>query len=225
MQNKAISYTKPRRIFRENGPKFNLRSLSMPKKNNAKNQVRIIGGQWRGRKLPVLDLPGLRPTGDRRRETLFNWLAPYIEGARILDAFAGSGALAFEAMSRGASEALLLEISSQAVRNLQQNILALDADSQAQTNCTDALSFFDAQPTKDKNSATFDIVFLDPPFRENLLDRAIEKLNSSQILSTNALIYLELESRKGLPKVPKNWSLLKEKSQGEVTSLLYRAGK
>ena len=195
----------------------------MPKKNNSKNQVRIIGGQWRGRKLPVLDLPGLRPTGDRRRETLFNWLAPYIEGARILDAFAGSGALAFEAMSRGASEALLLDISSEAVNNLQQNILILDIGSQVQTKCTDALSYFDAQPRGDRSPAPFDLVFLDPPFQENLLDSAVEKLISGQILSANALIYLELGNRKGLPKVPETWSLLKEKSQGEVTSLLYRA--
>ena len=201
---------------------FNLRSHNMPKKNSLKNQVRIIGGQWRGRKLPVLDLPGLRPTGDRRREMLFNWLAPYIQGARVLDAFAGSGALAFEALSRGASEALLLDSSSAAVGNLQQNILVLDIGSRMQAQCTDALSFFSAPDIGD-NPSSFDLIFLDPPFQEDLLDSAIEKLNCSQLISANATIYLELGSRKGLPKVPGNWDLLKEKSQGEVTSLLYRA--
>ena len=120
-------------------------------------RLRIVGGEWRGRRLPVLDQPGLRPTPDRVRETLFNWLAPLITGARCLDLFAGSGALGFEAASRGAGRVVMIEKSANVVRVLRENRLLLDA---RQVEVIHA----DAGPWLAGQAEPFDLVFLDPPF-------------------------------------------------------------
>ena len=125
----------------------------------ATGSVRIIGGRWRGTRLPVLDVPGLRPTSDRARETLFNWLAPALPGARVLDLFAGSGALGLEALSRGAREAVLVERDRAAAGSLRHAVARLHADAQAQVVVADAIEFLRA-PLQGR----FDVVFLDPPF-------------------------------------------------------------
>lgn len=180
--------------------------------------IRIIGGKWRSRKLPVPVINGLRPTGDRVRETLFNWLNPYIDGARVLDAFSGSGALAFEALSRGAQYAMLLDNSKQAIDNLKQSAILLDSQSTAEIRLNSALRFLQNESATE----AFNIVFLDPPFEAQLLEDCITKLDNSNLLAPRALIYIEQNKRDPIPSPPHNWTLIKQKQSGEVCSLLFQ---
>lgn len=177
-------------------------------------QIRIIGGQWRGRKLPVPDSPGLRPTTDRVRETLFNWLAPSMVDATVLDCFAGSGALGLEALSRYASRATLLEMDRNVSQQLQKNLVTLKATNGKVVN-TNTLSFL-AQPGEPHT-----VVFVDPPFRKGLLDDTLALLESNRWLADEALIYVESEVENGMPAVPANWSLHREKVAGQVAYRLY----
>ncbi|WP_275553447.1 16S rRNA (guanine(966)-N(2))-methyltransferase [Mixta sp. Marseille-Q2659] len=186
------------------------------KPRNAAGQIRIIGGQWRGRKLPVPNSAGLRPTTDRVRETLFNWLAPDIQQARCLDCFAGSGALGLEALSRYAGSATLLELEKPVAQQLTQNLQTLKA-SNAQVVQTNALSWL-AQP----GSEPYQIVFIDPPFRKGLLEQTLQLLESNHWLADEALIYVESEVENGTPPVPANWHLHREKVAGQVAYRLYR---
>jgi len=177
-------------------------------------QIRIIGGQWRGRKLPVPDSPGLRPTTDRVRETLFNWLAPYMVDARCLDCFAGSGALGLEALSRYAASATLLEMERNVAQQLQKNLATLKAANARVVNAN-TLTFLAAPGTP------HDVVFIDPPFRKGLLDETLRLLESNGWLATDALIYVESEVENGLPPVPASWELHREKVAGQVAYRLY----
>lgn len=187
----------------------------MKKPNHAgSGQIRIIGGQWRGRKLPVPDSPGLRPTTDRVRETLFNWLAPHMVDARCLDCFAGSGALGLEALSRYAASTTLLEMDRDVSRQLQQNLATLKAANARVVN-TNSLTFL-AQP-----GTPHDVVFIDPPFRKGLLEETLHLLESNGWLADDALIYVESEVENGLPPVPANWDLHREKVAGQVAYRLY----
>lgn len=187
----------------------------MKKPNHAgSGQIRIIGGQWRGRKLPVPDSPGLRPTTDRVRETLFNWLAPHMVDARCLDCFAGSGALGLEALSRYAASATLLEMDRDVSRQLQQNLATLKAANARVVN-TNSLTFL-AQP-----GTPHDVVFIDPPFRKGLLEETLHLLESNGWLADDALIYVESEVENGLPPVPASWDLHREKVAGQVAYRLY----
>lgn len=181
------------------------------------NQLRIIAGQWRGRRLHFPDLPGLRPTPDRVRETLFNWLAPVLPGARCLDLFAGSGALGIEALSRGAAEVVFVEQHPTAVKMLQANLRQLEAQS-ARVECAEAQAWL-RQP-----STSFEIVLLDPPFGRDLLEPVCDSLERNGWLTPTAWIYLETEA--GLqPTLPSNWSLHREKSAGAVNyRLAHREG-
>ena len=158
----------------------------MKKMNRPAGQIRIIGGQWRGRKLPVPDSPGLRPTTDRVRETLFNWLAPSMVDARCLDCFAGSGALGLEALSRYAASATLLEMDRSVSQQLQQNLTTLKATNAKVVN-TNTLTFLGQKGTP------HEVVFIDPPFRKGLLeetltlidtDRKSTRLNSSHVVES-----------------------------------------
>ncbi|RLV59185.1 16S rRNA (guanine(966)-N(2))-methyltransferase RsmD [Parashewanella curva] len=187
----------------------------MAKKQSQSSQVRIISGQWRGRKLPIHDAEGLRPTTDRIKETVFNWLMADVRGARVLDCFAGSGSLSFEALSRNAEFAQLLELDKKAAKQLQQNLTTLKCDN-AKVNQGDSLSLLKQAPDK-----PFDLVFLDPPFRKNLLEPCIELLMQNQWLTNEALIYIELESDAAQLTVPESWRLLKQKVAGQVDSRLY----
>ncbi|WP_017349684.1 16S rRNA (guanine(966)-N(2))-methyltransferase [Pantoea sp. A4] len=177
-------------------------------------QIRIIGGQWRGRKLPVPDSAGLRPTTDRVRETLFNWLAPDIQQARCLDCFAGSGALGLEALSRYAGETTLLELERAVAQQLTQNLNTLGAK-HARVIQTNTLQWL-AQPGE-----PYDVVFLDPPFRKGLLEETISLLENNGWLSANALIYVESEVEQGTLLVPVTWQLHREKIAGQVAYRLY----
>ncbi len=170
------------------------------------NQLRIIGGQWRGRKLPFPPLAGLRPTPDRLRETLFNWLMPFIEGSRGLDGFAGSGALGIEALSRGAKTVTFVEQHPQASLQLQQNLDRLQA--QGVVIRGDFLDYLQQPPTP------FDIVWLDPPFRQNYLSDCLARLDAGWLVS-NACVYVESE-RNFSPTLPENWRVYREKYAGQI---------
>jgi 16S rRNA (guanine966-N2)-methyltransferase len=174
-----------------------------------RNQLRIIGGEWRGRKLAFADAEGLRPTGDRIRETLFNWLAPYLPGARCLDLFAGSGALGLEAASRGAARVVMLDTAPAVVRLLREHGATLRA-SGVEVLQADALQYLGgpAEP--------YDIVFLDPPFRQGLLQPCCERLATHGWLAPRAWIYLEAERELGEPALPEGWTLHRSNAAGEV---------
>ncbi|WP_267412558.1 16S rRNA (guanine(966)-N(2))-methyltransferase [Pantoea sp. GM_Pan_4] len=186
-----------------------------PRNSGAAGQIRLIGGQWRGRKLPVPDSAGLRPTTDRVRETLFNWLAPDIQQARCLDCYAGSGALGLEALSRYAASATLLELERHVAQQLTQNLHTLRASnaSVVQTNTLQWLS----QPGE-----PFDVVFVDPPFRKGLLQETLTLLENNGWLAAHALIYVESEVELGPPLAPANWDLYREKIAGQVAYRLYQ---
>ncbi|KRT55184.1 16S rRNA (guanine(966)-N(2))-methyltransferase RsmD [endosymbiont of Ridgeia piscesae] len=176
---------------------------------SAANQVRIIGGLHRGRRLPFADLPGLRPTGDRVRETLFSWLQPLIPGARCLDLFAGSGALGLEAASRGASQVVMLDSAPQAVAQLEQSRQLLRLGEVVSVMRADALAWLRGAATP------FDIVFLDPPFGAQLLSECCRLLSENGWLAEGARIYLEDDAGRGLAP-PDGWELLREKRAGQV---------
>ncbi len=171
--------------------------------------VRIIGGRWRGRRIPVPPGQGLRPTPDRVRETLFNWLAPGIAGSLCLDLFAGTGALGLEAASRGAREVILVESDRQAAVRLRKLAGAL-APSVARIVEADALAWL-AGPAR-----AFDLVFLDPPFQAGLLESAMQALESGGWLAPAARIYLELPAAQGPPRTPPCWRLHRSGRAGAV---------
>ena len=184
---------------------------------SAKGEVRIIAGLWRGRKLPVLTSQGLRPTGDRVKETLFNWLMPYIVDSECLDCFAGSGSLGFEALSRQAAKVTFLELEKAVAQQLSKNIQTLKCADRAQVVNQNSLQFLN-QP---QNQPHFDLVFLDPPFTFDLAEQAIALLDKNHWLRPQALVYVETEKDKGL-NVPESWALLKEKNSGQVSYRLYQ---
>ena len=159
--------------------------------NPAPGSVRIIGGRWRGTRLPVAELAGLRPSSDRVRETLFNWLAPMLPGARVLDLFAGSGALGLEALSRGAREAMLVERDARLAESLRQAVARLRAEGEARVVAADALAFLRA-PVHGR----FDIVFVDPPFAANLWPEAFASL--APWLADEAWLYVESPAAAGI---------------------------
>lgn len=177
-----------------------------------KQTVRIIGGRYRGKKLHFIELEGLRPTPDRVKETLFNWLMHEIHGARCLDAFAGSGALGFEAFSRGAERVVFLELSKQAFSNLQQ--LAASFDSQA-------LKVFNtrAEDYFQESLETFDLIFLDPPFAKDYLPQCLDFLATSNLLVKGGLIYIESATKQEIN--PLHWKERKFKQAGQVCYGLY----
>lgn len=184
------------------------------KANQQKNQLRLIAGTWRGRKLPFAPVPGLRPTPDRVRETLFNWLSPVIREARCLDLFAGSGALGFEAASRGAAEVILVDSHAEVIHSLRQQIDVLDARQvrAVQSGCNRYL---------DSQARPMDIVFLDPPYHENLLPGCIGQLESAGWLANEAWIYIETGKFSDLD-IPDTWALFRNTVAGQVNGYLVR---
>jgi 16S rRNA (guanine966-N2)-methyltransferase len=179
------------------------------------NQLRIIGGTWRGRKLNFPDVEGLRPTGDRIRETLFNWLAPEIQGARCLDLFAGSGALGVEALSRGAELSLLVERDAKASAQLRANLELLKTERGRIVN-SDAVKFLQSG----NDDEPFHIIFIDPPFQLNLWQTVIDALENGNWLADDATIYIE-SNRDALYQIPINWQLHRDKHTGHVNYRLY----
>ncbi len=175
-------------------------------------KLRIIGGLWRGRRLALADRPGLRPTGDRARETLFNWLQGRIHRASALDLFAGSGALGLEAASRGAAQVVLVERD----RALTDSLRALVGE----WPDTDTLRVVgdDALRWLEGAEGRFDLVFVDPPFDQRLHARVLQKLSRPGLLAIDARVYVESPAREPAPVVAgdRQWRILKEKRQGEV---------
>lgn len=175
---------------------------------NKPNQLRIIGGTWRGRKLCFPDLAGLRPSPDRVRETLFNWLAPVIAGARCLDLFAGSGALGLEAASRGAAEVVMVERDRTAADVLREHAARLHAAS-VEIWEGDVLVYLQGP------AVTMDVVFVDPPFGSGLLEPAVQALQNRGWLAPGARVYLESRKRDVIA-LPDTWDLLRSKTAGQV---------
>lgn len=195
------------------------------------NQIRIIGGKWRSRKLHFPNLPTLRPTPNRVRETLFNWLSPYIVDTSCLDLFAGSGALGFEALSRGARSVVMVDASAAVIQQLRENAALLHAEKEVILYCKsiplDVSSLEPkAQPFFSAQTAPFDIVFLDPPFHKNYLPGCCAWLENNVLLSKDALIYVEAESSvlDALP-IPAHWTILRQKKAGEVGYFLIKIEK
>lgn len=175
------------------------------------NQFRIIAGQWRGRRLRFAPVPGLRPTTDRTRETLFNWLQGRIEGARCLDLFAGSGALSLEALSRGAAQAMAVDRSAAVTRALKDNAALLKVGERFRVVQAEALAFLRgrAEPA--------DIVFLDPPFRSVIIGDCCRLLEERGWLAPGALIYVEAPTNRQCDPLPHSWNELRSRTAGQVS--------
>jgi 16S rRNA (guanine966-N2)-methyltransferase len=177
-------------------------------------RIRVIGGSLRNSRLHVPELPGLRPTPERVRETLFNWLAPVLEGARCLDLCAGTGALGIEALSRGAASVQFVERDTRAVQALRDNLARLKASG-------GTVALLDAQAFLRGAAQVEDLVFLDPPFALDLWGTLAEQLEQAGWLAAGAQIYVE-SPRKLVPVLPANWQLHREGHAGEVRFALYR---
>jgi 16S rRNA (guanine966-N2)-methyltransferase len=186
-----------------------------PERPAVANQLRIIGGEWRGRRLRLAPGALIRPTPDRVRETVFNWLQPAIRDARCLDLFAGSGALGLEALSRGAREVVFVDQDARAIRQIRATLEEFGIAA-PRVQVSDALRFLRQAPSP------FDIVFLDPPFATGLLAPACAMLEEQPWLAEEALVYLEAPSRDAPPPLPARWRLLKAKKAGEVGYYLAR---
>jgi len=186
-------------------------------KSSAMGAIRIISGQHGGRKLPVADLPGLRPTTDRTKETLFNWLTPYLRNARCLDMFAGSGSLGFEALSRYASFCSFIEQDKSATNIIKGNIqlLKLNAD-------TTQVLTGDALQQLSQLQGQYDLVFIDPPFHQGLVPKVLDKLSTLDLLAKDGLIYIETELENSQYQVPGSWSQLKQKQTKQLCYRLYQ---
>lgn len=179
-------------------------------------QVRLIAGTWRGRKLPVPDLPGLRPSGDRSRETLFNWLQPYVPGARCADLFAGSGALGFEAASRGAAQVHLVEIAPLAISALLESCSLLDAE-QVSVQRSHAITWLREQP-----AASLDLMFVDPPFDSGLAVQTLNAIQQTDCMAPGGLVYVEAAAQLPELVMQSPFELWREKVLGDVRMRVFR---
>jgi 16S rRNA (guanine966-N2)-methyltransferase len=188
---------------------------SSGKRSNKSGQLRIIGGSWRGRKLSFTPADGLRPTSDRIRETLFNWLANTVQGARCADLFAGSGALGLEALSRGAVQCDFVDTSKLALASVAGHLAVLDASSRGTCQQSPAKEFLHQTDTP------YDIVFVDPPYHRQLVEPVCALLAQRQLLAPGALIYIESASNEPAPVMPDDWQLHRSKTSGGVAYRLY----
>ncbi|MDG2176702.1 MAG: 16S rRNA (guanine(966)-N(2))-methyltransferase RsmD [Gammaproteobacteria bacterium] len=181
--------------------------------NNFKNQFRIIAGKWRSRKIKFpSNVETLRPTTDRIKETLFNWLQQKIDGAHCLDLFSGSGALALEACSRNAANVLAIDNDSRVTDSISENCQLLDCNN-IDVITANAMQWLDQKKTEQYQ---FDIVFLDPPFGKNLLADCCALLEAGNFLSPGAIVYLESETPLDDITLPDRWQLFKDKKAGRV---------
>ena len=179
--------------------------------------LRIIAGKHRGRKLSFLQLPGVRPTPNRVRETLFNWLTGFTEGACCLDLFCGSGALGLEAISRGAAEVTFVDASDSVMRNVRQQLKILQEP--AETYCQKAEKWLTEQPAE----SAFDIIFLDPPFNQNLLQPVCARIAEKSLIKPGGYIYLEAEATLSHLPLPQNWQIQKQKQTSQIVYTLCQA--
>lgn len=188
----------------------------MAKRKGSSNRIRIIGGEWRSRQLPFIEVPGLRPTPDRVRETLFNWLQGKIAASHCLDLFAGSGAIGFEALSRHAAEVVLVEKHAKVAQQLRDNLASLKIDGERRATIVNK----DAIKYLEETAEAFDIIFLDPPYRKGLLPKVLQQIVSRSLLSTNGLIYLEHESEEQFDWQQWDFEVLKQSKAGQVCGVL-----
>lgn len=186
--------------------------------------VRIIAGRWRGRKIHFPTNLSIRPTPDRVRETLFNWLAPYIVNRRCLDLYAGSGVLGFEALSRGATEMVFVDSEKSIIKNLEQQHQKLKIDSELATSSVE-YQCCDAQIYLSTASTRFDLVFLDPPYQKNMIQPVIKLMSDKNKMNKDGLIYIENAKSEILPNLPGNWTIIKDKVMGQVTCYLIQVNK
>jgi 16S rRNA (guanine966-N2)-methyltransferase len=184
-------------------------------KSAKNNRVRIISGDWRGRLLEIADVPGLRPTGDRSRETLFNWLQPWVPAADCADLFAGTGALGFEAASRGAASVLMIEKDPQAQVVLRQSIEQLQPE-QVNLHAGGAMSMIE-----EMEPDSFDLIFVDPPFDSNLGGVVLERLAKKNCVRRGGFVYVETPASSNLSP-PEDWSIWRDQQMGEVRMQLFR---
>lgn len=182
-------------------------------------RLRIVAGNWRSRLLQIAAVPGLRPTAARIRETLFNWLAPRISGARCLDLCAGTGALGLEALSRGAAHCVFVEKSAPAVATLRANAAMLKA-SGASIHAMDARDYL-----RQASDTQFDIVFLDPPFAAGLLPELCRLLDAAALLADDARVYIEEDRASAACELPAHWQVLRTANAGNVRYSLVNAGR
>jgi 16S rRNA (guanine966-N2)-methyltransferase len=182
---------------------------------NQTHQLRIIGGAWRSRKIKIPDLAEIRPTPDRVRETLFNWLSPIISGAYCLDLFAGSGALSFEALSRGAKHVVLVDKSPAVIESLRTTAQQLGADN---------ITLYQGHAPENiiLPKEPFDIVFLDPPFHQNLIGPSCEWLVQQGLVHPKTYIYIETESDQENIIIPKHWHIFKEGKTKQIKYYLIK---
>ena len=185
---------------------------------NTLSKIKIIGGKWKGTNLTFYDEPELRPTGNRIKETLFNWLQPNVHGSICLDLFAGSGCLGLEALSRGAAKCVMVEKNKRIINHLSKNIEKLSSSTELIHD--DALNYLSSK----EPSKTFDIVFLDPPFDSTIHESTMRTLELNHWLSLDALIYMEARSDSSMFQIPDNWSLFREQVAGNVRYMLYSRG-
>jgi 16S rRNA (guanine966-N2)-methyltransferase len=188
-------------------------SLASKEPSSKAGSVRIIGGKLRGRKINFSEYAqenALRPTPDRVRETLFNWLSPVIVEAECLDAFGGSGALGFEAVSRGAKKVTIVEKCLHTFKSIQQNASRLGLSSELTCLCEDTLTYLT------NTTQTFDIIFLDPPFQGNLLAECFDLIAAKNLLKPKGYIYLESDSPIMPDNMPSNWTQHRAKKAGSV---------
>lgn len=187
--------------------------------HKSEGRIRIIGGKWRGRQIKVLTHQGLRPTPDRVRETLFNWLAMHIVGAKCLDLFAGTGALGFEALSRGAKQVIFVDKYPPIIESIANTAKLLQATESCEFHRASAISFL--EPIKD-NNPPFDIIFLDPPFGTPLLSQSIAALAGSTLVNNRTLLYIESPLPLTESDLPEQWEIIRAKTAGEVAYHLVR---
>lgn len=173
-------------------------------------RLRIVAGKWRSRLLDIADVPGLRPTSERIRETLFNWLAPSIQGARCLDLFAGTGALGFEALSRGATTVVFVENSRRAIKAIEKSTKILDAAG-AVIHFGDATDY-----VRESAPASFDVIFLDPPFADDRVEDLCRLIDERGLLAAGGRIYLEQDRARPATPLPQRWRILRDKTAGNV---------
>lgn len=177
--------------------------------------IRIVGGLWRGRKLPVIAAEGLRPTPDRVKETLFNWLQFELADTQVVDLFAGTGGLGFEALSRGAAHADFIETSVPAAAQLRDNVQALAAHGDVHTQGAEAF-------LRNRQAESVDIIFIDPPFANGWLERIIPLLDAGKLIKPNGWVYVECGRRDPFAAWPACWHLHREKKVGQVISRLFQ---
>ena len=202
-----------------NKPRHGRASGPAPARISGPGKIRIIAGQWRGTRLDVADSPGLRPTSDRVRETLFNWLAPMLSGAHVLDLFAGSGALGLEAVSRGAGSAVLVERDPMLAATLRATAGKLQGGDAVSVVQSEAVAWLGSLPDTRADVPGFDLAFVDPPFAADLWPSVLPRLLPK--LAVDAWLYVE-SPLQDAPTLPADWALHREGNTRDVRFALYR---